>query len=237
MRRIIRYIIFMVEYIQEKCRGLDFTMPCAGELTKDTSLYNGYCKTPEQHMKKILKGLPIDFSKKRFMDVGCGKGAVLKVAAGFGFEKVGGIDIDEELINIAENNMKILKYSDVECICGNAAEYENYKDYDVFFFFNLFTYEILENVLTKILESTKNYPRKIYIIYYHPVHNKLFESIGMKKINTFHDSMKGYDTYVYTHKENVEVPSGYCRADIQKVRKIPNTLWADVCGNKSRCRQ
>jgi len=205
MRKIIRYIIFMVEYIQEKCRGLDFTMPFAGELTKDTPMYNGYCKTPEQHMKKILNDLPIDFSNKRFMDVGCGKGAVLKVAAGFGFDKVGGIDIDKKLVDIAKKNMKILKHSNVECICENAAEYKNYKDNDVFFFFNPFTYEILEKVLSKILESTQEYPRKIYIIYYHPVHNKLLEGFGMKKVNSFHDKMKGYDTYVYTQNENSEV--------------------------------
>lgn len=197
-----RYVLFLFEYFFEKVRGLDFTLPAANELVINSDEYNGYCKTPEKHMEMIFESMNMDFSQSSFLDVGCGKGAVLKVAKKFNFKNVAGIDLDENLIRIARRNMKILKYPDVKCICANALKFKDYGEYDVFFFFNPFSLEILEQVLGKILESVKNYPREIYIIYHHPLHYQLMEKMGLHRKIVLYDKLKDYETYIYSLSEN-----------------------------------
>lgn len=53
------------------------------------------------------------------MDIGCGKGVVLRVAAGYPFEKVAGIEIDERLAAIAAN----LQHSYEQSIAGEGKPY------------------------------------------------------------------------------------------------------------------
>lgn len=102
INRFQRYLIFLGEYLfLERPRGLDFTMRDTGLYQKSAGKYHGYSKTDERHLREIFASL--DFSRcRRLLDVGCGKGVVLKEAAKFPFEKIAGIELQEELVKTAE---------------------------------------------------------------------------------------------------------------------------------------
>lgn len=200
LKKAVRYVVYMCQYMGERIRGLDFSMPTAGELAKSRVEYYGYCKTSEKHVKKILKSVPVNPAESGFLDVGCGKGLALKAAKEFGYSKVAGIDFDQNLLDIAEKNMKVLGIEGVSCIYANALEFEHYGDYNVFYFFNPFDDTVLTPVVQRILDSVVENPRKIYILYHHPKYSGVMDRAGFEKIGTLYDSLRDYDTYVYTQK-------------------------------------
>ena len=91
--------MFGIEYfLWEKLRGLDFTMRDTSLFKSSNGLCHGHSKTAEKHLKKIFSSLTFDGSE-RLLDIGCGKGVVLRVASGYPFEKVAG-----KLLDISERN-------------------------------------------------------------------------------------------------------------------------------------
>lgn len=203
-----RYAKFLCQFAYEKLRGLDFTLPAASEEVCQSTLYNGYTKTPEKHVERLLRSLEAPYAESGFLDIGCGKGAVLRVARRFPFRRVAGVELDRGLAATAQRNMEILGLADVECICGNALEFEQYGEFDVFFLFNPFSCEVLEQVLGKILASVEENPRAITLLYHHPLHYQLMERAGLRRESVLYDKWKGYETYIYSNRWQ---PDGNCK--------------------------
>lgn len=94
-------------------------------LMNDTEgVLSGYSKINERHLHQILDRLTEllgDFKRECFLDVGCGKGVALKEAIKYPFMKVAGIEIQENLVEIARKNFRILHIEDkTECILADA---------------------------------------------------------------------------------------------------------------------
>lgn len=136
--RLKRYGLFLVQYfLYEKPRGLDFTMRDKGLYERSDHIFHGYSKTNEKHLREIFKRL--SFEDARLLDVGCGKGVVLKEATKFPFKKIAGIEIQEELVQIANRNFKILGIEEqIECLQANAIDFDRYGDFNVFSFLTRF---------------------------------------------------------------------------------------------------
>lgn len=109
------------------------------------------------------------------MDIGCGKGRPVFVAESFGYENVKGIDLDEELIAIANSNLKSYKLkrktSNIQFILANALEYNYENNPTVYFLFNPFNEEILEKVLGKVISSTSS---ETWFVYMNPKYKTAF---------------------------------------------------------------
>lgn len=110
----------------------------------------------------------------RLVDFGCGKGRVLfYVNQRFRCE-VCGIEVDEELYELALDNRAYYntRFKDsmnrIELIHGKAEEYPIHPEDTIFYFFNPFDIKIFEQVITNILNSVREYSRKIYVIMYYP---------------------------------------------------------------------
>lgn len=159
---------------------------------------HGYSKVNEKHLREVFNKLQIT-SADSLLDIGCGKGVVLKEARKYSFEKVTGIEIQENLANIAKKNFEILKLDNViECIQQDALKFDKYGEYNIFFMFNPFGSEIMEEVINKIIEQTRNAGKRVYIIYHNPVYKDVIENkkVFVKEMEFF-DSLKQYYTYVY----------------------------------------
>lgn len=194
-----RYLFFAIEYyLYEKPRGLDFTMRDLEPAKNGDISSHGYSKTYEKHLKAIFEKLPL-LEELNLLDVGCGKGVVLKEAAKYPFRKIEGIDINDKLIQTASRNFKKLRLDQrVKCEEKNALEYEEYGNFNVFFFFNPFDREVFEAVVDKILQATKNKQKHIYFIYHNPVFAEVLEERRIFTLQyKLYDSMKQYDTYIY----------------------------------------
>ncbi|MEO5999356.1 MAG: class I SAM-dependent methyltransferase [Chitinophagaceae bacterium] len=121
-----------------------------------------------------------------FVDLGSGKGRVLVVAAHYGFNKIKGVDFAMELCQEAENNCRRITqgfpWVNWKVLCVNAASYQFEKDDHVFFFFNPFKETVMNQVISNIILSQKNHPRKIFVVYINPQLKKLFINAGFKEV-------------------------------------------------------
>lgn len=110
----------------------------------------------------------------RLVDFGCGKGRVLfYVNQRFQCE-VCGIEVDEELYELALDNRAFFNTrfrgsSDkIEILLGKAEEYQVKREDNVFYFFNPFEINIFERVVNNIVNSVKKFPRRIFLMMYYP---------------------------------------------------------------------
>lgn len=121
-----------------------------------------------------------------FLDIGCGKGRAMCVAAHKGFNKITGIDLSKKLCDAAKQNCNItqqkISTAAFELINNDAFYYEIPADVDCIFMFNPFDEIIMSAVSTNINDSLRKYPRQMKIIYVNPLHKTLFTNIGFKEI-------------------------------------------------------
>lgn len=136
-------------------------------------------------LEDIFSRLPADH-RKHFLDIGCGKGRVLCVAAHKGFNKVTGIDFSSELCAKAEANLlltkKIIPSLNFSLINKDASTMEIPPDADCIFFFNPFDQYIMNAVTKNIQASYLRNPRIIYIVYLNPLYKNELLQAGFKEI-------------------------------------------------------
>lgn len=127
-------------------------------------------------------------NQKHFLDIGCGKGRAMFVAAHFGFTHITGIDISKPFCEETEALMKRLP-GNVQALVqhADAFYYRIPKEIQVIFLFNPFDEVIMSGVVENILMSGEEHPRDIYIIYMNPQHKELFTEAGF--------------TIIYEHKK------------------------------------
>ncbi|MBC7887553.1 MAG: class I SAM-dependent methyltransferase [Ferruginibacter sp.] len=136
-------------------------------------------------LEQIFTKLPCN-DRKHFLDIGCGKGRALCVAAHNGFQKVTGIEFSNEFCANAEENLrhtkKIFPSLDYSVIHKDAVTVDIPGDVDCIFFFNPFDQFMMRRVAKHIQESYKKNPRSIYIVYLNPLYKKELIQIGFKEI-------------------------------------------------------
>lgn len=127
-----------------------------------------------------------DKSFTHFLDIGCGKGRAMCVAAHYGFGKVTGIDFSKELCLTAEKNLtatkKTFAHLQYSIINNDAFYYSIPANVDVIFLFNPFDEIIMSGVVNNIISSLQHSPRQLYIIYSNPLHKELFTAAGFKEL-------------------------------------------------------
>jgi len=164
---------------------------------KHAVLYQATRVIPLRRLFKKLN-IPKDCS---FIDIGCGKGRVLLLAAEYGFEEVKGVEFSSHLTEIANKNIATYKaqFSSItffDVINIDAADYKFDNIEDVFFLYNPFDEVILKKVLDNICESLKQYNRRVWMIYANAVHRELIEKT-MKIVSIEEFNILEFDFVVY----------------------------------------
>lgn len=85
------------------------------------------------------------------VDIGCGKGRVICLAARRRMARVVGIDLSPEIVDVALDNVRRLRgaRSPVDVLVADAVTYD-YSDVTCAYLFNPFEHFVLDRVLTKI---------------------------------------------------------------------------------------
>ena len=121
---------------------------------------------------ELLKKLPHSTKNKNFIDIGSGKGRALFCAEYSGFNNLIGVELDKELVEIANENIEryLLKRNESKFtfICENALTYNIPDNSAVFYFFNPFSEKIMEEVAANITNYQKKNNSDVYIIYVNP---------------------------------------------------------------------
>jgi 16S rRNA G966 N2-methylase RsmD len=137
----------------------------------------------------------VDFSKGNFIDMGCGKGKVLFVAAKYSFKKVIGIEYSGSLADICDKNIKKLGYdNNVSVLNVDATTYQPSEDDLVYYFFNPFKGKILDSTLKNITSVHTT----IYLIYVNPDAFIIFDKYATK----IHEFRTQLGALIYIYKSN-----------------------------------
>jgi Histone methylation protein DOT1 len=115
-----------------------------------------------------------------FIDYGSGMGRVVyEAAARYPFKRVIGLELSEELNEIAranlDRNSSRLCCSSVEIVTGDALEYDPPADVTVALFYNPFTGAILETAVQKLLNTASG---PLRIVYCNPIEHDLLMATG-----------------------------------------------------------
>ena len=155
------------------------------ELGVDVSLASVYMPVSYNLLEEIFDQLPKD-TRNHFVDIGCGKGRALCMAAHQGFKHISGLDFSKKLCDIAIKNLQKTKKKltgfTSNVVNNDAFYYEIPDDTDCIFFFNPFEEIIMSGVVDNIFKSLELNPRKIKIIYVNPIDKHLFLQAGYKQI-------------------------------------------------------
>jgi len=127
-----------------------------------------YEPTPYSVLERLANS---GFIRKKdvVLDYGCGKGRVdFFLAYQTGAHCVG-VEYDERIFAIAEENKKTaVSGAKTEFVFSNAETYPVPEKVNRCFFFNPFSVEILQKALARILESYYENPRELLLLFYFP---------------------------------------------------------------------
>jgi 2-polyprenyl-3-methyl-5-hydroxy-6-metoxy-1,4-benzoquinol methylase len=138
-------------------------------------------------LEEIFRQIPL-MPPKHFLDIGCGKGRAMCVAAHHGINNITGIDISKQLCEDALTNLQHTKEKfpslQYEVITKDAMNFEIPADVDCIFLFNPFDVVIMSAVVSNIMESVQEHPRDIIVAYANPLYEDHFLEEGF--IEIFH---------------------------------------------------
>ncbi len=156
------------------------------DILPDTSIYQPVSFYAAERLLAF-----IDHPEKStgFLDVGCGRGRALQMAAYFGFRKLFGLDIVPYLLEDSKYAAGKIsnKYPDVEVtlIHGNAALYKVPHSIDTIFLFNPFKGLLMNSFILRVKESLIEKPRKMTLLYANPVCKEIWMNAGFEEIMHF----------------------------------------------------
>jgi hypothetical protein len=132
---------------------------------------HAYDPAPWRTLKQSLQLASLRPEKFTFVDIGCGKGRVLLSALALPFARVIGIELSPVLSRIAEQNVAAARLiarrcSSVQVICADATQFVIPDGPNILFFYNSFSFEVMEIVLDEIVHSYLDNPRSVFLIFY-----------------------------------------------------------------------
>lgn len=147
------------------------TVPLA-ELGVDGEDRNHYLPAGLFRLRRILPPREVT-TDDVLLDLGSGMGrVVLQAALHYPFRRVIGIELSDQLHDIAVQNIATnrerLRCQDVSLVHGDVLDYSIPDDVTVVFIYNSFGGAIFQTVVDRMLESVDRAPRRMRIIYGNP---------------------------------------------------------------------
>lgn len=127
-----------------------------------------YQGTSPRLFREVLDELPVARKELTFIDIGCGKGRTLLLAAQFGFRHVVGVELSEELAQTARENLRAVGI-DGEVHTVDAAHMEFPDGPLVVYLYNPFGEATVKVVLDNLRRSLSERPRDTFVIYVNPL--------------------------------------------------------------------
>jgi predicted RNA methylase len=186
---------FVNQYYERRLGVETSGMVELSDLGIQNSEFSEYTPIGYSAIYSALNRIPLPVSSVSFLDYGSGKGRGIIAAATFPFRKVLGVEISEELNNVAKANIEAMRHRKaevIEVVQCNAEKFAVPDDVNLIHFFNPFSGAPLEKVVRNILVSHRAKPRTIYIIYFNKMHfERLVKHAGYHWIKPI------YATHVY----------------------------------------
>jgi len=152
-------------------------------------------------LHEALAAGTLDCRNHVFVDYGCGMGRALLFASTLPFKRIVGVELSPSLCQTAMQNLE--RYyrlcgkttPEWQVVNADARLFLIPDDATVFYIFNAFDAVIVGEVLDNIVASVHAHPRKCYLIYTNPIHERLITERGFEKIANHTP-----DYVIYTHQ-------------------------------------
>ena len=120
--------------------------------------------------RSCIRRIDVDHSSCVFIDLGCGKGRTLIIAAELGFAQVIGVEFARELADVAKHNLQKLDIGNATIIHGDAAEYQFPDSNLILYMNNPFSADVMSKVIDRLGEFCAKHPiRQVFVIYHRPL--------------------------------------------------------------------
>jgi len=129
-----------------------------------------------------LADLGLRYEDYTSLDLGSGKGRALLLASAFPFRKMIGVEYNQALHQVAEQNLlryplNVRRCRQIEAHWGDAAEFELPEGPLVLFLYNPFGAPVMERVIDNVTASFHRRPRRIIVIYFCSEHADLWDAV------------------------------------------------------------
>lgn len=140
----------------------------------------------------LVQHTNLDFKEFTFVDLGSGKGRTLLMASDYPFRKIVGIELLQNLHQIAQKNLEQYQSSSQKCfslesICADATTFPIPEGPLILYLFNPFPESGLRRTIAKIDQDLSRTPRPAYVLYHNPqLESVLSENGRFEKIAATH---------------------------------------------------
>lgn len=146
-----------------------------------------YAPSPVLYFDRAMKALPIDYPAYTFVDLGCGKGLPMMLAARLGFKKAIGVEFAVNVHQVALANIESFRErfsprTTIEARLGDATQFDFPREPLVIYLFNPFGADVLKKVLDNLESSLLQTPRECWVVYMVPLHETVFAMFPSLKV-------------------------------------------------------
>jgi SAM-dependent methyltransferase len=193
-------IVRKSEMLLDSIRGLDFLRVVhSEEVGLDPLLSYRSSPSGDKYLKKMLLDFNIS-TLDSIMDIGCGKGSAMRVMLKFPFSHVDGIELSEDIANIAKRNFEKLGENRCNIYIGDASKFREFDLYTIVYFYNPFPSSVMVNVINELKESIHRKDRELVIIYNNATCNDLIVRDNFFKKMGEYDDKWGNFISVYSNR-------------------------------------
>jgi len=187
VKSILRLNRYRMIVVFERLRGIDFTKQLDNEQThvskSDGVYFSSSAYFPE--LRRVLNDLCIT-QEDSILDYGSGKGALLVLFRKYPFRKIAGVELSEKLQSIAQRNFRKLNINNLHLFHSDARTFTDIDQYNHFYFYNPFPWEVMEVVLQNIIASIRKAPRSVKLIYCNPsCHDQILNAGAFREIRRY----------------------------------------------------
>lgn len=133
----------------------------------------------EELIHRVIRSLPVRLEDYTFVDLGAGKGLPLLLASGYPFNGIIGVEYSKTLADLANRNIRTHEELNgfdprIQCILGDAVDFEFPNQPTVLYLFNPFQGKVMDRVLTNLEKSLRRNPRDLWVLYLNPWESRKF---------------------------------------------------------------
>lgn len=160
--------------LKSRANDLRLNIATGGTAPAESAGHVYYATISYRCIQSLLDLLDLSH-EDRFVDVGCGKGRVVCLAARRRLSQVIGVEYSTALASEAKRNCERMRgrKSPVQIYCMPAEDFD-YSDSSVLYFFNPFEASLLDSVLQKARADRRNGPLRMAFVMESPAQRDVF---------------------------------------------------------------
>ncbi len=177
------------------------------------------CTSPKS-FAFIMKSLPPHLADYTFIDIGSGKSRTLLLASHYPFASIVGVEFAKELVEIARRNIATYKNPGQKCraiivVEADATTYEFPDTPLLVYFYNPFSKDVFDLVMSNLASSLERHPRGCFVVYGSSSHSAIdwarpairdtgiFEELSVPPMPHFLDAVRTIDYAIFKYRPPV----------------------------------